>query len=183
VLTKEVTLRVQHGLGLARGAARERDQARLVRAELRRARRLAREQRLVGDERDLAARLGRLQLCAVALVGHDQRRARDVDAQSQVFGAQLLGTRQHHRADAHARAHRQYPLRTIADQRHHHVTPLHAAPVQRARQSRAAIGDLAERPLTPRAVAGELHQRAVSRRQSIEHVAREVHGRSSASGA
>ncbi len=46
-------------------------------------------------------------------------------------------------------------------------------------QTRAAVGDLAEGPLPPRAVARELHERETLRRSGIDDVAGEVHGAAS----
>ena len=165
VLAGEVALGVDDGLRLARGPAREGDEARVLGVELDRRRRGGgRVQRLVGDREHRAVRPGGVELGAVALVADDRRRPRDVEAQPQVAGAQLLGAGQDDRADAEARDHRQHPLRAVADQRQDDV----AAPRRRARASapasaRGALGDLAERPLAPAAVAVELDEREARR--------------------
>ncbi len=184
VLAGQVALGVEDGLGLAGGAARERDQARLVLAQLDRRGGLAREQRLVGHEHDLAPRLpaasssARLRSSATISRGRatSMRRRRSLARSCSVHGSTTAPMRMHaHIVITHSG---RLPISVIT------TSPLlHAPRAQRAGQTRAAIGDLAERPLAPRPVPGQLHQRAVSRRQSIEHVAGEVHGRSSAPGA
>ena len=245
-LPVEVALRVNHGLRLACGAARERDQTGFLRRQLERGEGLGREQGIVGHEqhrdrirvdarvrrvgtrvwrartrvrrvgtrvwrvgtrvwrvgtrvwrvRTRVRRVGtrvrrvgtrvwrvgtrerRLQLGPVALVGDDQRRVGRLDPQAQVFRPQLLGAWQHDGADPEAGDHREHPLGPIADQRHHHIAPSDAAPRERSRQARAALAHLAEAPLAPRARARQLDQRQALRGHSIEHVAGEVHGRS-----
>jgi hypothetical protein len=86
-LTGQVALRVNDRLRLPARAAGEREQAR-IRGPQRGGRgRLAVVQALVGNEHDAAFGPRSLELCAVALVGEDQRRAHSVQAQAQVFGA------------------------------------------------------------------------------------------------
>ena len=117
------------------------------------------EQRLVGHEHDASHRAGRLELCAVALVGDTSDGPAAARRRREVLGAQLLGAGQHDRAEAKAGAHRQDPLGAVADERHHDVAPAarraaFSAPARRA--LRSAISR--ERPLTPLAVARELDQ-------------------------
>ena len=167
----EVALGVHDRLRLAGGAARERDQAGVPAGSSSTAGAGSPANSAssgISSDRGLGG--GPLELGAVALVGDDQRRAGHLDAQAQVLGAQLLGARQHDRADAKAGEHRQHPLRAVADQRHHHVALRHAVPLQRARQARRALGDLAEAPLAPGAVARELEQRELAR-AALEDVA------------
>ncbi len=146
-LAVEVALAVQHRLRLARGAARERDQAGVLsaparpraRARPRTAPRRARARPRTSGPRRLAAR-SRLRSSATISAGW-----RHVDAQAQVLRAQLLGARQHDRADAKARAHRRTPTRggcrSASSRRRPRPTPRAR---ERARQARAALGDLAE---------------------------------------
>ncbi len=116
-----------------------------------------------------------LELGPVALVGEHQLRLRHAHAHTQVFGAQLLGARQHDGADAKAGAHRHHPLGAVADQRHHDVALADPARPQRPRQPRAALADLRERPLAPRPVARQLDQSGGGPGHPVEHFAREVH--------
>jgi hypothetical protein len=123
----------------------------------------------------VAAGERQLQLCPVARVGDDQLRLGDGQAQAQIFRPQLLGARQNDRADPETGAHRENPLRAVADQRHHDVARADPARAQRPRQRGAAGGDLGERPLAPRAVPRELDQRAPRRGQAVDYLAGEVH--------
>ena len=162
-LAGEVALRVHDRLRLTGGAARERDQAGIVVGQLGRGRGRGREQRLVGHVHALGRRDGRAappprarsRLRSSARISGGRG---DVDAQAQVLGAQLLGARQHDGADAKAGEHAQHPLGAVADQRHHDVARGPPRAAQRARQAGRALGDLAEAPLAPRAVARELEQ-------------------------
>ena len=148
-LAEEVALAVEDRLGLAGGAAGERDQAGLLGAELRRRSGGPVEEGVVRNEHDLDPPVlcgpvveGRLQLGAVALVGDHQPRPGDREAQAQVLGAQLLGAGQHDGAEAKAGEHREHPLGAVADQGHHHVP----APAPRGGRARRPGGRCARRP-------------------------------------
>ena len=127
---RQVALSVQHRLRLARGAARERDQAGVCRRQLDRRGGLGREQGLVGHEqhRDCICirahpRKRRLQLGAVALVGEDQRGLRHASRRRRSFARSCSvhgSTTAPMRKQAHIAMH---PLGAVADQRHHHIAP------------------------------------------------------------
>ena len=172
-LPVEVALSVQHALGLARGAAREGDQAGLVLAELHGAGRLGRIQGLVGDGEH--GHLDARELVEVARVGEDQARPRVADAQLQVLGAQLLGAGQHDRAEAEAGDHREHPLGAVADHGHDDVAALHSSRRERPRESRRALGHLAEAPLATGALARQLDEREALRRGGVQDLGGEVH--------
>ena len=173
-LAGQVALAVDDARRLAGGAAGERDQARVVRLELGGRGRLGVEQRLVGDGQDRARRGARARSSAsVALVGDDQLRLRGRDPLREVLGPELLVARERNRADPEARDHRQHPLGAVADHGHHDVAAFDAVGGERAREARAAVGDLGEAPLAPAAVAGELDQRrAVAARRRRRRLAR-----------
>ncbi len=174
-LAPQVALAVEHGLGLAGGAARERHEAGVVGRERGRRSGLGREERLVGDEDDRALRARRLELRAVALVGDDERGPRHGEAQAQVAGAQLLRTRQHDGAEAKAGDHRQDPLRPVADEREHDVAASHPAGRQRPGEPSGAIGHCAEAPRAAGPVASELDERERAGVGGIDDVAGEIH--------
>ena len=118
---------------------------------------------------------GLAQHLLVALVADDDRGARDVQAQAQVVAAQLLGAGQDDRAEAKAGHHRDDPFGAVADERQDDVTAPHAYVVQ-AGGERPRVGrDLAERPLAPPAVAGELDERQAPWRRRADDVSGEVH--------
>ncbi len=180
-------------LRLAGGAAREGDQAGILRRELDRGGRLGGEQRLVGHVEDrrgtgpggvaldsrrrhgfaswAASSSPRLRSSATISAGRAT-----LQAQAQVLGAQLLGARQHDGADAKARDHRKAPTRGGC----------RSASSRRRRGARRAPA--AHRPSAPNArrprrsstraaaVARELDERAVVGGGALEDVAREVHG-------
>ncbi len=174
----QVALAVHDCLRLAGGAARERDQARVVRAQVGDRRGLGAVQLLIRDVQDTRRErpvAGCRELLAVALVGDDQRRARDLDPHAQVLRSQLLGARKHDRPDPEAREHRHDPLRPVADQGHDDVAAAHAELGQAAREPRGAGPELTEGPLTPVPVAGELDESPLPIRHAGEDVGGEVH--------
>ena len=176
-LPGQVALGVEDGLRLARGPARERDQARVLGVELDRVGLRDAQQTVVGHDEHRTARLGGIELVAVALVADDRRGPRDVEAQAQVAGAQLLGAREHDGADAEARDDRQDPLGPVADEREDDIAAPDAVPAQGARQRARAGRHLAEGPLAPLAAARDLDERRAFRVGGVDEVAREVHGR------
>ena len=175
-LTVEVALAVDDRLRLSGRAARESQQARILLAQLHGGLRIPGEQRLVGhvEGRRLVAPQGGLKLGAVALVGDDQRGAGHADPQTQILCPELLRAGQDDRADTQAGQDREDPLRPVADQRHHDVPPSYSARGQGAREARRTVGNLAEGPLAPAAVARNLDERQLVR-GPIEDLAGEVH--------
>ena len=176
-LAGEVALGVDDGLRLARRAAREGHQARVLGAELgrRRGGRVTPAAPGRPHRPPAPARLAQDRL--VALVADDDRRIGDLEPQPQVLGAQLLGAREDHVPLPEARHHRDDPLRTIADEREHDVAAPQAHGVQAGRERPRVRRDLAEGPLPPGAVAGELDERQASRDGRLDDLTREVHGR------
>jgi hypothetical protein len=133
------------------------------------------EEPLVGDGQHDRVRAGGLELGQVALVGDDDLRPGDLQAQAQVLRAQLLGGREHHRAEAEARHHRQHPLGPVADQRHDDVAPLDPPRGQRAGQPSGLVGHLSEGPFAPLAAPGELDQGERCGVGGVDDRVREVH--------
>ena len=130
---------------------------------------LARDDEHVGVRRRLAEH------AEVALVAHDQPRLGDREPGAQVRCPQLLGAGQHDGADPEAREHREHPLGPVAHERHHHVLAPDPAGRERSRGARRGLRDLAEAPLSSRAVAPERDERPPRGRGGVDHVAGEVH--------
>ena len=160
-LAGQVALPVEHGLGLARGAGRERDQARVVRCELRRRRSVAGGPFAprAPDRRPVPA--GLAQHAGVALVGHDDPRSHGLEARSQVLRAQLLGAGQHDVALVEAGDHGEHPFGLVPEQREHHI----AAPEFALRQVRGErprrVRDLTHRPFPPHTGGIHGHERTL----------------------
>ena len=141
-LAGEVALAVQDGLRLARGAGGEGDEARVLGLELDRRVRLGGGQLRAGDEQDVGVRAPpRRARRRCARRTRSAAGARPSSRDAQVGRAQLLGARQHDRADAEAGQHRQHPLGPVADQRQHDVA---------ARRRRAPPGRPPRAPTPPR---------------------------------
>src|SRR5262249_11488104 len=71
--------------------------------------------------------------------------------------------------------HRRDPLGPVADHRHHDVAARNTTRGQRPGQRGRTRGDLAERPLAPATVAGQLDQRQPRRIGVLDDVAGEGH--------
>ena len=175
VLAGEVALAVQHRLRLARRAAGEGDEARVLVAELDGRDGLGRGQLVTRDDEHVGVRRRLAEHAEVALVAHDQSRLGDREPRAQVGRPQLLGAGQHDRAEPEAREHREHPLGPVADERHHHVLAPDPAARERSRGPRRGLRDLAEAPLCARAVAPERNERPPRGRGGVDHVAGEVH--------
>jgi len=133
-----------------------------------------REQRRVGEGQHRARRRRVRERGQVALVRDDQARLCGVESLAQVLGAQLLVARERHGADPKAGDHRQQPLGAVSDQRHHDVAAADPACCQGAGEPRGAIGDLAEAPIAPAPVPGNLDERAARGRSGVDDVTGEV---------
>jgi hypothetical protein len=120
-LPREVGVSVPDRLRLARGARREHDQGRLLRRDIRRPHGIVVEERVVGHRKDRPVEPGGRNQLQVAGVGDDRARLDALHARPEVRGAELLGARERHRAEAPARDHRVGPLGPVAHHRHHHV--------------------------------------------------------------
>jgi len=159
-LAGEVALAVDDGLRLARGPARERDEARVQRGERGRRRR-----RGVGPPRDARhpdrrpRPAGVAQHIRVAPVADDERRRAGLEPHAQVLRAQLLVAGQHDIALPKAGDHRRDPVGLVADERQDDVAAAHAALVHVRGQRSRGPHHLAERPFAARAVARELDER------------------------
>ena len=160
-LAGEVALAVHDGLRLAGGAAREGDQARVLGVELGAAAAGSRSGQSPHGHRRSSARPSRRPRSVVARCARrttTSARPRDVEAQAQVLGAQLLGAGQHDVALAEAGDHRQHPLGPVADQRQDDVAAAHAE----RRRSGAASGAGAARDLAEASTRGARRRAASS---------------------
>ena len=173
-LAGQIALRMHDTAGLAGGAAGECDQTRLIRIEIDRRGGLCGEQARVGDAQDGAGQA--LELSQVALVGDDQSGLRKTDSQLEVLRAELLGAGQDDGTDAKAGDHRQDPLGAVSDQGHDDIAALYSTCLQRSCQACRAIGDLAEAPLAPGAVACQLDEGKALGRCGVDDLSGEVHG-------
>jgi hypothetical protein len=175
-LARQVALGVQHALGLARRPAGEGDQARVIEGQLGRGSPIGLVEPLVGNGEHGAVDPGGRQHVEVALVGDDRARVRELDAQPQVAGAQLLVAGKDDRPHPEAGDHRVDPFGAVAHERQHDVTAAHAAGRERAGQARAAVGDLAEADAAPLPVARDCNERLGAARSRVDDIAGEVHG-------
>ena len=177
-LAGEVALAVQDGLRLARRAAGERDQARVVRARARRAAARVRCLRSNGTHSVSPVQPASRSVAALRTSATTSRGCATASRCARSFGRSCSVHGQHDEALAEAGEHRQRPLRAVSDEREDDVA---AADAERVRASRRA---LPAAPLSSpnvhsrrRAVAGQLDQRAGARRRRFDDVAGEVHRR------
>ena len=175
MLTRQVALAVHHTFRLARRAARERDQAGILRIQLHRGGGLGVEQ-LVGGREHRALGCRRRELAQITFVGQDQLGGGRRQPQTQVVGPELLVAWQRDGADPEAGDHSEHPFRTVADQREHHIATPDAAAAQLSRQLRASLCHLPERPLPAAAVPSQLDQRPPARWSCVDYLSSEVHG-------